>query len=334
MKRGQVLLRQVLKISFIVTVTLIVLEVLLRLCGIQPFRVRLYEIQSVPAFCLIPNEQYGFGLNPGEFDISINKGVHYHATHSADSLRILAYEPIKHFDKTVDIHGCSFTYGMSVDDSLAFPFLLQQRFSNIRFRSYAVPGFGNIQALIRLQEQLKNSDYPDTLIVCYADFHDERNVLNANYRKSLYHGFLNAHAEVLPLFTRGNIPFYDVRKGIQYCNWNELYDNWQGREYCAIINAFQNTAETIQLRQGKTETHQIFLELFHLCQQHDIQLVIATITKNESTTQTIEFCQQQGIEVIDIGLNLPSAEYCNLPYDTHPNQKTHQVFEARLRRLF
>lgn len=328
------LLRQLKNILIIGMITFALLEVTLRLFGVEPFRVRRFEIQSSPKFCLIPNEQYGFGLNPGAFDITINKGVSYHTTHSADSLRILTYEPIEHVHKTVDIHGCSFTYGMSVDDSLAFPFLLQQGFSDIRFRSFAVPGFGNIQALIRLQEQLNKEDLPDTLILCYADFHDERNVLNANYRKSLYHGFLNANADVLPLFAEGKVPFYDAEKGIQYCSWNELYDNWRGRTYCAVINSFQNTVEKIQFRQGKVETHQILLRLHHLCRQQKVHLIIATITKSESTEQTIEYCKQEGIEVIDIGLDLSNAEFSSLPYDTHPNKKAHQVFEARLRSLF
>lgn len=327
-------MKQLGNILIIGIITLILLEVTIRLCGVRPFRVQSFDIQSTPRFCLIPNEQYGFGLNVGEFDISINKKVYYHATHSQDSLRILNYKPINNFNKTVDIHGCSFTYGMSVDDSLAFPFLLQQGFSDIRFRSFAVPGFGNIQALIRLQEQIRNNDLPDTLILCYADFHDERNALNSNYRKSLYHGFLNANVEVLPLFTQSKIPFYDLKKGIQYCNWNELYHNWQGRTYLATINSIQNAFEKMHLRQGKAETHQILLKIKALCQQNDVQLIVATITKNESTDYTIQFCKQQKIKVLDIGLNLPSEEFSSLPYDIHPNEKAHRVFEKRLRTLF
>ena len=328
------MLKQLGNILIIATITLILLEVTIRLCGVRPFRTQSYDIQSNPQFCLIPNEQYGFGLNIGEFDISINKGVHYHATHSPDSLRILTTKPITNFNKKVDIHGCSFTYGMSVDDTVAFPFLLQQQFSDIRFRSFAIPGFGNVQALIRLEEQIKNDDLPDTLIICYADFHDERNALNCNYRKSLYHGFLNANAEVLPLFARSKIPFYDLKKGVQYCNWNELYHNWQGRAYSATINSLQNAFEQMQLRQGKAETHQILLKIKALCQQNKVQFIVATITKNESTAYTIQFCKQQKINILDIGLDLPSEEFSSLPYDIHPNEKAHRIFEKRLRTLF
>lgn len=323
-----------LNILIIGIITLVLLEVTIRLCGVTPFRVQSFEIQSNPQFCLLPNKQYGFGLNVGEFDISINKNVEYNCTHSADSLRILTNQLITKFDKKVDIHGCSFTYGMSVDDSLAFPSLLQQEFPNIRFRSFAVPGFGNIQALIRLKEQIENNDSPDTLIICYAHFHDERNVLNSNYRKSLYHGFLNANAEVLPLFTQSKIPYYDIKNGIQYCDWNNLYHNWKGRHRFATINSLQNAFEKMALKDGKIETHKILLKISNLCQQNNIEMIVVGITKSESTSYTLDFCQQQGITTMDIGLDLPSEKYSSLPYDIHPNEKAHQIFGERLSKLF
>ena len=61
---------------------------------------------------------------------------------------------------------------------------------------------------------------------------------------------------------------------------------------------------------------------------------VATITKNESTAYTIQFCKQQKINVLDIGLDLPSEEFSSLPYDIHPNEKAHRIFEKRLRTLF
>lgn len=331
-------MKRLLNILIIGIITFGLLEVTIRLCGVEPFQRQSFEIQSKPRFCLMPNSQYGFGLNVGLFDVSINKAVKYQATHSQDSLRILTPKSTVNFEevinKTVDIHGCSFTYGMGVMDSLAFPYLLQQRFPNIRFRSFAVPGYGNIQALIRLKEQIATNDLPDTLVICYADFHDERNVLNTHYRKSLYHGFLNANQEVLPLFTQSKIPYYDTEKGIQYCNWNNLYHNWRGRNYLASINSLQNAFEKMSLKNGKAETHQILLKIDTLCTKYNIQLIVAMITKSKSTNYTMNFCQQKGIAYLDIGLDFPSETYSKLPYDIHPNEKAHRIFEQRLKTLF
>jgi hypothetical protein len=324
---------------FIILTTIFLLEIVIRICGVTPFEVQKFNIQSKPNFCLIPNSAYGFGLNSGEFDVTMNHKIHYTVTHNSDSLRIVSYSKSGIYTKktcpensVIDIHGCSFTYGMSVDDSLTFPFLLQKSLPNYRFRNYAVPGFGNLQALIRLQNQVKNQDFPDVVMVSYADFHDERNALNTNYRKSLYHGFLNANENVKPLFGESQIPFYDLKKGIQYCDWKNMYKNWLGRDYSAAINSLQDAFEKMQNASNdeKAVTHQILLKIKELCQQNNIKFIVLFITKNESTALTKQFCEQQNIELMDIGLELPSEKYSNLPYDIHPNKTAHRIFSERI----
>jgi hypothetical protein len=321
-------MKRIFNLLFIVITTFLLLEVVTRICGVTPFRVKKFNIQSSPSFCLIPNSTYGFSLNPGEFQVTINHKIHYTATHNSDSLRILSYSKSDNYTKIIDIHGCSFTYGMSVDDSLAFPFLLQKAFPNYHFRNYAVPGFGNLQALIRLKNQVKTNDLPDIVMVSYADFHDKRNALNTNYRKSLYHGFLNANENVKPLFAKSKMPFYDFKKGIQYCDWQNIYGNWFGRNHSAAVNSLQNAFEEMQNASidEKAITHQILLEIKELCQQNNIKFIVLLITKNESTNLTKQFCEQQNIDFLDIGLELPSEKYSNLPYDIHPNKLAHQTF--------
>lgn len=321
-------MKKALNILFITLTTLLLLEIVIRLCGVTPFRVQNFDIQSKPNFCLMPNSTYGFGLNPGEFQVTMNHEIHYTTTHNLDSLRIVSYSKSDDYIKKIDVHGCSFTYGMSVDDSLAFPFLLQKAFPNYRFRNYAVPGFGNLQALIRLQNQEKNGDLPDVVMVSYADFHDERNALNTNYRKSLYHGFLNANENVKPLFAKSQMPFYDLKKGVQYCDWQKMYGNWFGRDYSAAINSLQDAFEKMQNSSNdeKAVTHQILLEIKELCKKNKVKFIVLFITKSESTKVTKQFCEQQKIEIIDIGLEFPSEKYSNLPYDIHPNKLAHRTF--------
>lgn len=327
-------MKQLLHLLFIVITTFILLETVIRLCGVTPFQVQPFQIQSTPDFCLMPNATYGFGLNPGEFDVTMNDAIEYTCTHNADSMRIVSYSPSTTFDKTIDIHGCSFTYGMSVDDSLTFPFLLQKEFSNQRFRNFAVPGFGNIQALIHLQNQIRTGDLPNIIVICYTDFHDERNALNTSYRKSLYHGFLNANTQVKPLFHTSKIPFYALNQGVQYQDWNNIYHNWTGRNYLASVNSIQDAIEKMTENDGKTTTHQILLAIHKLCQQHEIQLIFAPLTNNDNTTFTQQFCEQNGLTVFDIGLDLMNPMYNNLPHDIHPNKVAHQIFSERLTKAF
>ncbi len=338
--------KSLINTGIIILITLLLLEIIIRLCGIKPFKQKHFSIQSTPELCLIPDSHFGFALNPGEYSVTMNEQIHYTCSHNLDSLRILNYE--NHQDSTfvfrqrsgrqssivkkIDFHGCSFTYGMSVDDSLAFPFLLQKEFSDYQFRNFAVPGFGNLQALLRLKLQIKNKNFPDVLMLCYADFHDERNALNLNYRQSLFNGFQNANETVKPLFMNSKMPFYDSEKGIQFCDWQNIYENWSGRTTFATVNAMQNAVDKMKYSRidEKAITHQILLEIKKLCEANQIEFVLAAITKSESTDFTIAFCKQQNIETLDIGLPFPSEKYSNLPYDIHPNKVAHQHFSEEI----
>jgi hypothetical protein len=342
--------------TIIILITCLLLEIIIRLCGVKPYERQDFSIESRPELCLIPDAHFGFALNPGEYEVTMNKHIHYTCSHNSDSLRNLNNY---YFNKNkedsaftirqrsgrissrrsrssvvskIDFHGCSFTYGMSVDDSLAFPFLIQKRFPNYQFRNFAVPGFGSLQALLRLKMQIKNKGFPNILMLCYADFHDERNALNLNYRKSLFSGFQNANEAIQPLFIKSKMPFYDLEKGIQYCNWQTIYKNWSGREYLAAVNMIQDAVENMQYAtiNEKAVTHQILLEIQQLCETNKIEFILTAITKSESTDFTLAFCKQQNIKTLDIGLSFPSEQYSSLPYDIHPNKLAHESFAERV----
>jgi hypothetical protein len=342
--------------TIIILITFLLLEIIIRLCGVKPYERQDFSIESTPELCLIPDVNFGFALNPGEYSVTMNEHIHYTCSHNADSLRVLNDNYFNNKEDStftirqqsgrissrrsrssvvsrIDFHGCSFTYGMSVDDSLAFPFLIQKQFSNYEFRNFGVPGFGNLQALLRLKMQIKNKNFPNVLMLCYADFHDERNALNLNYRKSLFSGFQNANEAIQPLFIKSKMPFYDLEKGVQYCDWQTIYKNWSGREYLAAVNMIQDAVEKMQYSaiDEKAVTHQILLEIQQLCEANKIEFILTAITKSESTDFTLAFCKQQNIKTLDIGLPFPSEQYSSLPYDIHPNRLAHQVFAERLK---
>lgn len=329
-------MKQLLNSLVILLITFLLLEVIVRICGVTPFQTKPYQIESTPERCILPNPMYGFGLNPGTFEVTVNKKVKYTCTHNEDSLRICSYSKPVNVEKKIAIHGCSFTYGMSVDDSLTFPFLLQQAFPKYHFQNYAVPGYGNIQALIKLKQQIQNGDTPDMMLIGYAGFHEERNALNPHYRQSLYHGFLNSNIENRPLFNKSKIPYYDIEKGIQYEKWSGLYENWLGRSYLASVNTFQNAFEKMQMTMSDEVivTQHILLEISNLCKDNKIDLVIVNIVKSPKVDYLKVFCGEHDIKLIDIGLELPSEAYSSLPYDIHPNAKAHRIFLERLKGLF
>ena len=65
----------------------------------------------------------GLSLNPGKFNVTINKKQKYNVTHTSDSLRTTgSNSDIAKIN--IQLHGCSFTYGMGVNDEETYPFIL------------------------------------------------------------------------------------------------------------------------------------------------------------------------------------------------------------------
>ena len=232
-------IKKVLQWILIIGVWLLIAEGLLRLLGFQPFKVSPFQLASTPPSCMLPHTQLGFGLNPGKFDVSINKTITYTCTHTIDSYRITQKQPIFSPKKRIDIHGCSFTYGMGVDDSLAYPFLVQQALPSLDIRNYAVPGYGTIQTLLILQQQIAQGQTPDKLILNYLDFHDERNALTPNYRNNLYFGFLKANTTQKRLFLKSQMPYWSYWYGLQFQSWKDMYQYWYGRDMSSLVHLSQ-----------------------------------------------------------------------------------------------
>ena len=77
---------------YIVLLILPCTELALRILGYQPFHQVAFHIEASPENCMIPHSDLGFALHPGNFDVMLNKGLHYNVRHGSDSLRVTSYD--------------------------------------------------------------------------------------------------------------------------------------------------------------------------------------------------------------------------------------------------
>ena len=320
-----------------IVICLICAELVLQLFH-GAYQVTPYSISSKPQLCLNCHQTRGFGLSPGKFQVSINQKVNFTCTIGKDSSRItkpasdtLAGKPEIH------IHGCSFAFGMGVDDTLTYPYLLQSKHNNLNIKNLAVPGNGTLQTLLGLKEQLKNKELPDAIILNYASFHDERNVLNLNYREALFYGFKHANQQIEPLFKECKFPYAFLDKNpkklkFNYIDWNNLYSHWKYRDVLASVNFIQTTRENFQILQENDHkiTRLLLRQIHLLCQENDIDLVVALMTSDMPSSIIKTYCKTLNIKTIDLNLDLASPRYTNLPYDSHPNALAHKEYAERI----
>lgn len=320
-------------LAFIIPVGL---ELCLRILGYQPFQQVEYHIKSTPSHCLIAHPTLGFALRPGTFEVTINQGLHYTVKHGKDSLRISGQ--INTAEQTQDsiyFFGCSYTYGMGLDDSLSVPYLVNQQLPNTYVRNFGVPGYGTVQTLLQLKKLITTGEIPDVAIINYADFHDERNSLTALYRRDLYMGYQRSDTLIRKSMEKSQIPFL-AKKGtdfaIDFCPWEDLYRQWGGRETFALVNLLQDLSDRNQQRNIDKEenTRYLFSQINELCDQVGIRLIVTGLTPSEKTKKLLADLAKLNIETLDISVDLSADRFRNAPYDDHPNELTHALFAKKI----
>jgi hypothetical protein len=330
--------KQIRDIFIIILITVILLEVVLRILGYQPYYFPPFSIISDPVGSLIPHEEMGLALQPGIFHVTMNDSLHYQTIRLQDSTRFVGESNAK---STIEFHGCSFTYGMAVDTDKTFGYLLQEKIHDFtKIKNKAVPGYGNIQGLLSLQKSIQNKDsLPDTIIMFYADFHNERNVLSPYYREHLHYGFMNMDDDTKERFKnnkKASFPYAYEENGalkINHSNTDKLFNPLPFREYSALINTIQNAInlKKHQNIDSKNITQLLLLEMDRICKENDIEFIVASIVKNEATQSMLLSIRQNNVTTLDMGLDiLQDTTYNNMPYDSHPNELAHRIYVERL----
>lgn len=319
-------------------ITLIAIEIVFRLFGHVPYHVQKYSLVSEPGGYMLPDENKGFILGEGTFKVTINDSVKYTVTHK-DGHRPTSFEEK---DTSIDISdkprialiGGSFNYGMGVDDTLAYPYILQEEGFKKKYDiyNYCVPGYGTYQSIYNFKTREDFKTY-DAVILHYASFHDERNVLTPTYRVALHHGFLNSSDEIREKYKAAKFPYFDIEKGESHVSMDKLYKNWWLREYSSTVNFVQSIADNAsptyqQFRDIPMKIIEDFNEA--ICKPNNIHLIIATITSNKQTDRIKTFCEEKGIKTVDLFVDYTKEELSNLPYDSHPNAKAHRMYAEKM----
>ncbi|MDD2636627.1 MAG: SGNH/GDSL hydrolase family protein [Bacteroidales bacterium] len=316
-----------MRILLVLLISLFVIsvaEISLRVFGLTTYLIPEKKVYSGFSNSIMLDKTYGFALRDGTFKITINNGLRYTTTHK-NGLRITNYTEIEDSNKsTIEFYGCSFTYGHGIDDSLTFPFLVQKELTNYNIKNYAVPGYGTIQALIKLREKHNKNDFPDIVILCYADFHHERDQLleswQEKYTINLEQSEIIFNNESLKTST---FPYAEIKNDtllIKYRRLQEFARVGFMRKYSVLCNQL---CILFQKKPCPTVTFAIINQINELCLKNNSRLIVATLTIDPAI---YGYCSTNNIELWDIfvpwyenGLNL-------LPYDPHPNSEANRRY--------
>ena len=330
------------KLLFINLLTTVVLtEILLRLFGFTALYK--YAVVSNPPNCIVPSDKFGFQLNAGVYTITINDSLKYTATQAPDPVittraTSAAPRPVAS-DSLIFLSGCSFTYGMGVDDSLAYPFLLQSRLKNYNVINGAAPAYGTLQTLLIIQELLENNIHPHLLAYNYIDFHKERNVLSRPFRQLLLEESRMDDGSKEQLRETARFPYGEFQEGggpliIKHMELNNRNLFYSLRSWSALINQLEYAYShfTADNENADAVTEAAILEIRKLCKENNINFIVAILKEAEEGPSMKRFCEQNDIPAVDISIDYTNPGYLNQPFDGHPNGKAHALYAEKMYR--
>lgn len=233
----------------------------------------------------------------------------YHATMGADGYRVTGPEPSGDRDRDrpeVWIFGCSFTWGMGLDDDQTYPWLVQRALPGVRVRNFGVSGYGNLHALLQLRDALVRGERPPAVAVfAYDDFHLPRNAGT--------HAHLSAirACRILPTET------------LSFPRARLAPDGSLVTDLVPIVPP-PRTPDPSHAEQVAI-TRAIFREIAALCRARGIAPVLA-FQHGDDDDPVVASWRDRGLPIADIRVDYREPGWNCLPFDHHPNDRANRVY--------
>lgn len=302
----------------------LVLEGLLRLVGITPYEPIIAQVQIEPSHYGTADSIYGFRLREGQYSITLKQEHQFVATHQ-NGRRVL---PKSNDSTDLNIHflGCSLTYGYGVDDDQSYPALLQHKRKNWSVFNHAVNGYGVAQFYLQLQALLADQEKPDVVVLGYAAFQDERGTMLRNWRKSISAQLNEAMRDEVPQFPYVLRKWFSQDFAIDYCD--ATYVEWPWVRSSSLMNSMEQLWNWIENQYYDShKTSWAVLQGMHgLCKEQQVRFVVYGLDNDPYTLETLDFLQEQGVEVLPSQLDLLDNQYNLQPFDHHPNPAAHRHY--------
>ncbi len=216
---------------------------------------------------------------------------------------------------TVALLGCSFCFGLGVNDDEVFASVLQRdHWKTCRVRNFGCIGYTTSHALLCLEKEIRAGRKIDVAIYCWMWHHHFRNDRRRGWLKSL-------------VAIQGKNPLYEMEGG------RPVFKGLIGVDQSIDDNDPSLAPREERVTRGLLEAIQ------SLCKEHNIRLVVVmypfpleseTLGAQAADKQMVSDCKSLGIPCLDLtgysALNDPAAFY---PSDHHPRASWHKTV-ARL----
>ena len=311
------ILKNVLTIFLGFFLSLVILEIVLRILGYTPWK---YDKSNNSSIYRFDNElgwiskigKYRVNIseyNPSTFEITIDQDSSRSIDGNADKNEIIFI-------------GGSFTQGWGVNDDETFSYLVQKKIRTHRVKNFGQGGYSSVQSYLLLKRLFENKIKPKLVIYSFIDHHEYRNVARGEWlRMLLKHS--NAGHETPP-----KVPFVTINKNKEI-NFHEPvgYPMFPLRESLSLVNILEaNYAKFITKKRKKMQKdvlRQLVLEMKKLTKINNSNFLFLNL-KSEIIEHE-NFLRKNKVDYVDCNFKLSKETL--LVGDYHPNMKAHKLYE-------
>lgn len=281
-------------------------------------------VEEVPQSHLAKNSNKGVDLKDGEFRLKTGSGLIFEAKHKNGTR---TGSPITDDSiATVWLYGCSFFYGFGLPDSHAVGAQLGSILPNYNIRNRAVSGYGNVQMYLKMKEDESHWREGDVVIMTYASFHAERNVMALSYRNKLYTFGQGKLTDV-------NFPMIEETDGKLHIKHDRFdYPAFPLREQSSVFYGLELLRNRFldDPKNAETLSHRFMTKIASEFKDKSYRCAFARLSNDQMTQSLFETLAADGHQCIDVSLNFADTAYNLLPLDAHPNESAHAYFAHQI----
>ena len=314
--------KKIITITTSIIISLLILEALLRISGFVPWKNIILNEQQIFKFDPI----LGWKAKAGSYVIKpINQsGKKFKMTFEKNGQRITGNNNIE--NNNILFIGGSFTQGWGVNDEDTFSSKLQRKYKKYKVHNFGQGGYGSVQSLLMLKEQIPKMKTPKLVIYGFIAHHEYRNVARARWLRTLAKYSKRGHVKT---------PYGYISKE------NELfihppvgYLNLPLREVSSLITLIEKIYMKLKTKkrkkQQKTVTKEIILKMKTISNKYNANFILLVLDMDDAALKNNyeNFLLKNKVKFLNC--SVPMTGEMILPGDYHPSEKGHEYYSECL----
>lgn len=272
-----------------------------------------------PTAFIMPDTVLGWTLRPGTYDVSYcvqQNTISFTALHTTNNCRYTTTNDVNNLAKKhINIYGGSVVYGLGVNDSSSFPFLVQQKMPDVVVRNKGVSAYSVLQMYLRFKKDIESGEKISDAVFVYQTELDERNVEGKRWEKALT-GATEVKSDgvcFVPFLKEDKDTFLLYKKADR-----DLFRGIRGTNKSFILKLFENAWLSIITGKnvGRKASVYIMRQIHDLAQANGINTTIFMLS-NCDTEEMQHNCDSIGLYNTSLIVDFDENSKWMIPHDGH-----------------